>query len=676
MEASQKAGGDESIVVTGYRFLSEDTSGTTNLPLPIEEVPQSISLVNNDFVKAADLKTTGEIAQYTPGAIFAGDQNSYGSLVKLRGFNSGYAIDGLPVGDSLMEPDVATLSRFELVKGPSSVVYGASRPGGLVNLVSKKASANTPSYVSALGGSWDRWRVEGQLAGSLNASDTVRAIAVGAHEESDSFIHFIKQKKSVVYGGLDFDVASNISAFVRASYQKLNRTPFEGVLTFADGTLPAGVGRSFFLGNGDGSVTIKTARVNAGLSWQASSALSVDLMANYQRVNREGGNSYVYGLQANGDMQARTERFLGWPTEDVNIGASSVLKLDDVGLSDSFISASVRYQSYRETYRGRYTDGQVNLFDGEDAISRYFGSLDGSAPGALTYRDQKLRYLTASTQANVKIAGTLTVLGGLSYSKPTVETRFVEGGAWRAFNPGGQVSLRGGLTVEPVKGLNIYGSYSESFQPQDRTDINDSVLPPLTGKQYELGAKYVSPDRRLLLTAAVFDLRQSNQQVFDQRGADGFDRFRALGEVRHRGLELEATGQIIDQWQIKAGLALLDPKIKKDADPTLIGQTRLYLPKKTASLYTSYDLTDGITLGGGFRHVGSERTSYNGATRPLASYTLADGSVSYKFDDWLLQLNVKNIFDETYYTVGYETLFYGIRPGEPRSFSISLRKDF
>src|SRR5580700_9263028 len=88
----------QEVVVTGrYEFLSADTSGTTNLPLPIEKVPQSISLVSGDFIKAANLKTLGDIAEYTPGAINIGDQANYASVIELRGFSAGRAVDGVNV---------------------------------------------------------------------------------------------------------------------------------------------------------------------------------------------------------------------------------------------------------------------------------------------------------------------------------------------------------------------------------------------------------------------------------------------------------------------------------------------------------------------------------------------------------------------------------------------------
>ncbi|WP_037406833.1 TonB-dependent receptor, partial [Shinella sp. DD12] len=169
---------------------------------------------------------------------------------------------------------------------------------------------------------------------------------------------------------------------------------------------------------------------------------------------------------------------------------------------------------------------------------------------------------------------------------------------------------------------------------------NRDVLPPVRGRQYELGAKYLV-NRRLLLTASLFDIRESNVAVYDTM-VDGEALYRSA-DVRHRGLELEATGQITDRWQLKGGLALLDPKVTNDPEhPVNNGETRPWLPRTTASLYTSYDFVGSITLGGGMRYVGSVKT-YDRSSSPtpaIAAYTLFDASIGYTHDRWRLQLNL------------------------------------
>ena len=669
------------VVVTGYRFLDEDTSGITNLPLPIEKVPQSISLVNNDFVKAADLKNMGEVAQYTPGALFASYSPSYGNQFWLRGFSAGFAIDGLLVGDQITDPDAAILERYEVVKGPASVVYGAQSPGGVVNLVSKRAAADTPSYLYALGGSWGRWRIEGQAAGALNDSGTVRGIGLGAHEEGGSFVDFVKLNKSVAYGGLDFDVANNLSGYVRASYQRTEDTPFNGIPTFPDGTLVP-VDRSFFVGGSRYGALAQAPRVNAGLAWQLSDLWSFDLKSVYQYTTHGGNNVYPYDfIGFNGTFPIGGENFDDWHVEDYTVAASALRKLDDLGLTDSSVSANVRYQHYRYYIFERGMSGATgtpNIFSGDQQVSDVFNSLTPStASGASYQQDQRMNYLTASIQGVVKVASPLTLVGGIAYSKPMIDSQ-VNSAPFENFDPGAQTNYRAALIFEAAKGLNFYASYSESFLPNLRVDTSFNVLPPLKGEQYEVGAKYM-PTGRLLLTAAVFDIRESNIPVFDtQIGIESLYKAQA---VRHRGLELEATGQIAERWQVKAGVALLDPKVTEDPkNPVNDGETRPWLPKTTANVYTDYEFRNGISVGGGARYVGSVKTYDNSSspTPDISSYTVFDAAIGYSIDRWRVQLNLKNLFDEHYYvsTPIFQALWAGLYPGEPRSVALSARMDF
>lgn len=679
--------GLEEVVVSGYRFLDADTSGITNLPLPIDKVPQSISIVNNDFVNSADLKDLSEIAQYTTGAMWGSYNPSDGSEFWLRGFSANYAIDGLTVGYQIPEPDAAILKRYEVVKGPASVVYGAQSPGGIVNLVSKNASPDMPSYLEALGGSFGRYRIEGQIAGKLNASGTVRGIGVAAYEDQGSFIDFVKKNRAVIYGGLDFDFTTALTGYVRASYQRTENTPFNGIPTFADGSL-ANVPRSFFIGGSNLDNVGYTTRFDAGLSWQPSELWSLDLKGLYHHLKHDGGNVYNYDLIANdGSFPYGGEKFLDWHIDDYSLAASATRKLDDVGLKDSSISASIRYQHYE------YNDYELtggggapnpNIFNGDAAVSDIFNAF---TPTNAYQQDQRMNYLTASLQTVIKLANPLTFVGGIAYSQPKIDQQLYFG-AFKNFDPGNQVNYRGALVFEPADGLNFYASYSESFQPNLRIDKDYTVLPPLSGKQYEVGAKY-RPNEGILLTAALFDIRENNIPVFDFADVNGESLYRAE-DVRHRGIELDATGYITKNWQVRGGLAWLDPTVRNDPNhPVNNGETRPWLPRFTANLYTLYAVSEQLSVGGGARLVGAVKTYDNSTTsfptadgkpalKEIASYTVFDAAVNYSLGRWHLQMNLKNIFDEHYYVSSpiWQSLAAGLYPGEPRSIALSVRKEF
>ncbi len=354
------------------------------------------------------------------------------------------------------------------------------------------------------------------------------------------------------------------------------------------------------------------------------------------------------------------------------VGAFTNYKLDDLGLEDSFLAASLIYTSSGRTQRTLFptinglTTVPTNLLIGNDALVALIDSevFPGINPSV---NQQQLYYRIASAQAVIEIIDSVSLLAGASVSDPTVKNKTVVNGPWMYYNPGSQTSYRAALMYEPVSDLNLYVSYSQSFQPNFRTDRDDKVLPPVIGAEYELGGKYTALDRRLLLTASLFQLDQKNTAVLTTFiGSDGFARYAAVGEVRHRGVELEATGQLTDRWQVQASITRLDAEITKDSLAANIGQTRPWIPKSTASAFTSYSFPRGFFIAGGVRHVDSIKTSTLGTTRPLPSYTLVDGSVGLDLDTWRFQLNLKNAFDKTYYVNSSQSITGGTLFGEPR----------
>lgn len=688
-QTEQTPGTLQEVVVTGrYEFLSADTSGTTNLPLPIELVPQSISLVSNDFITAADLKTLGQIAEYTPGAINVGTPENEGTAIELRGFTPGRSVDGINLLQSygFFEPDYAIYDRLEVVKGPSSVVYGVSSPGGDINYVTKSATAQTPDYASLQTGSWRNFRFEGQIAGALDADGHVRAIGIAVQDQGDSFLNEIYHRKTSLYGGINMDFSDAISGYLHGGYERLERPTFDGIPTEPDGTA-APLPRSFCICAESIALTNSVYHLESALTWHTTNMLDLSVKGNYERDTQTGSEDYSYGLAQNGDINIAVSTFEPVRDNNYGLGVSAVYKLDDVGLKKSFLSLSGLYQSSQQGGSFPATYGTTSIFLGQAAVSQALISLLATPLAPYTQVTDALTR-TVSAQAVVHIVDPLSVLVGASYSKPH-ETEMTNG-VTQDFDITGQVSYRGGIEYEfGATGTNIYFSYSQSFNPQSFLAPSGAVLPPLTGDQYELGIKQRAADGRLLLTAAAYQITERNVAEFaEQIGPTEY--FQSAGQVRHRGFELQALGRITSNWQVNAGYAYLDPKVTEDINPAVAGQTELFLPKQTFSLYTTYSFQlgrlRGLTVGGGARYVSNQRTSYESSvanaeagltpTRNLPGYGLVDATIGYAFGKWLLQLNGHNVFDRRYFLNNYQTLFYGNAPGDPANLAIMIRRSF
>ena len=680
----------QEVVVTGqYEFLNVDTSGTTNLPLPIEKVPQSISLVSEDFIKAANLQNIGDIADYVPGAFYEGPSGGFSSAISLRGFTPIKAYDGLNIGASFLpafEPDYSIFDRVEIVKGPSSVVYGVSSAGGLVNYVTKSATPQTRDYLSAQVGSWENYRVEGQVAGSLDSSGSVRAIGVAAYDQGNSFISVQHHKMLSLYGGINVDFSNSLTGYLHAGYMHWERTASDGLSTYPDGRYPyPDVSRGFFVGATNDNLTTPDYLAEMGLTWHASDMLDFNLKGNYVRDVTSGNDPFSYGLQFNGDLSVNRQQITREANQDWGIALSSTYKFDALGLKDSFVSLAAMYQNSEFTYIFSgylFPNGQTvvtgNIFDGEAALTRLFDSATVLGP-VENDESEFLKTLTLSMQSVLHVVDSVSVLVGASYSKPNVVVSNF--GVSQDFTPHAQISYRAGVTYEFSKGTNAYLSYSESFLPQTFLTPNFTVLPPLIGKQYEGGVKYRSPNGHLLLTGALFQIKEQNQPEFAELiGPVSY--YNAAGEVTHKGFELEALGQVSPQWQIHLGYAYLDAKITTNlSDPSSVGQSEPFVPEQTASLFTTYTVgagtLRGLTVGGGFRYVGPQPSNIpNNLTLPIPSYSLLDATVAYPINSWNVQLNVRNILNKFYFYNDYQTLAFSNLVGPPFSVTLTLRRNF
>jgi TonB-dependent siderophore receptor len=680
----------QEITVTGhYEFLSADTSGTTNLPLPIEKVPQSISLVGEDFIKAADLKTIGDIADYVPGLFNNGPRGGFESLVTLRGFTPIRSIDGINIGAAgapAWEPDYAIFDRVEVVKGPSSVVYGVSSAGGLINYVTKSATPQTTDYVTAQIGSWNSYRVEGQVAGSLDSSGRVRAIGVAVYDQGDSYVDVLNHKKTSLYGGINADLNSSVTVYLHGGHEEWVRTASDGLSTYPDGVYPQTVSRSFFLGSESDNFTTIANHGEAGLKWQATDMLDFNLKANYAKTDTSGIDPFSYGLQNNGDLTLNKQDINFRDTRDYGVSLSSIYKFDELGLKNSFVSVGALYQNseYRYEFSGfNQPNGDSsatgNIFQGEAALTSIFNSF--TVPGSVEYDEAEyLKTLTISTQSVLQVVDSVAVLLGASYSKPEVISSTF--GVGENFSPTPQISYRGGVTYEFEPGTTAYLSYSQSFLPQLDLTVNNKVLPPLIGEQYEGGVKYRSPNGRLLLTGSLFQITEQNQAEFAEL-IGPVEYFTAAGEVKHRGAELEALGQISTQWQINLSYAYLHPEIiKNPAEPATVGQIEPFIPEQTASLFSTYTLSPKIlggvvTLGGGVRYVGPQRTNIpNNSTVDIPGYGLVDATAAYAINQWSVQLNARNIFSKFYYYNDYSTLSFSNLVGPPAGVTLTVRRNF
>ena len=217
-------------------------------------------------------------------------------------------------------------------------------------------------------------------------------------------------------------------------------------------------------------------------------------------------------------------------------------------------------------------------------------------------------------------------------------------------------SYRAGLLYRFDNGIAPYVSYSTSFEPVIGADVSDRPFDPTEAEQWEVGVKYEPAFMKALLTVSAFQIRQENVLSPDSNPVFNVQ----LGEVRSRGLEFEARGNVTANLEVIAALTLLDTEVTKSTVAANIGKRPQAVPAYHGSVWANYAVDagalDGLTLGAGVRVVGS---SYADDTNSFKADGFALVDVGLRYDLARLSpslqgtqvtLNATNLFDKTYYT--------------------------
>jgi len=244
-----------------------------------------------------------------------------------------------------------------------------------------------------------------------------------------------------------------------------------------------------------------------------------------------------------------------------------------------------------------------------------------------------------------------------------------------------------GLVYKPAANGSIYVSYATSSNPAGENvgqgggadgvagsgQFNNATsrLTPEKSRSIELGTKWDVLDERLSLTGAIFETRKT-----DARSTDPVTRLTTLdGNNRVRGLELGVSGSITPRWDVWAGYTFLDAKTTKYLNGTtdLSGKRMKFIPRQSASFWTTYKVMPQLTVGGGVTVMGMRYVN-DANTYELPSYQRYDLMAKYEINrNFALQLNVNNLTDTRLYDASHVGIFYNVGPGRSYMLTASYR---
>lgn len=657
------------------RYRADDTVAP-RMPTSVHDTPQSIDVIPRALIEERGAVSLREALRNVTGiSLAAGEGGLSGDNLTLRGFSASndFYIDGIRDAANYTR-DPFNVESIEVLKGPSSILFGRGSTGGVINQTTKQPQNRTfgeitGSVMAPIGGrvTADYNMAIDQVAVRLNAMGFSQNVADRNHVRNERF----GVAPSITWGlGGDTQLTLNYL------HQEEDNIPDFGV-PYVLGR-PAPVARKTFYGLNNVDRERYTTDVITGIIQhrftEGVTLRNVTRYGSYQR-----------------DIDATAPRLVGTVTPatllanvrvnrqaQLREGVSSILEnqtelrvVANTGPLHHAIVAGVEFGHETAQLR-RYT------------ATRPTASLltpDYNQGDATGYRDR--RSLTSDTLAKanraavyavdqIRIGEYFELLGGLRFDsfESDYNNRFVTGQAYNRTD--NMVSWRGALVFKPVRSVRTYIAAGTSFNPSVESlalTVANANLSPERNRSIEVGASW-DVTQTFVLRGAVFNIEKTNARTVDPTNAT----LNVLdGVQRVNGFELSASGAILPEWNVIAGYTYLDSKITKSNNPAEVGRELLNTAPHTATLWTTYDLPRGITIGGGASYVDG-RYGNNTNTVRVPAYVRYDATIAWNFAEGLTaRLNALNLTDKYF----YEGVYAGnATPGAGRTVIASLTTRF
>lgn len=650
------------------------TSTGSKIDTPILEIPQTVNVITRDQLDIQRPDTVMQAVAYTPGV----SSNYIGpasmgedSYILVRGWQAGRYLDGLKTGGNITGTysgiDPYLLDSIQVLKGPSSTLYGQGSPGGLVDLSSKMPTRTPVREVQFQTGSFGRIQGAFDLGGTIDEDGQFLYRLTGlARTGGTQFGHDTKDEKIAIAPAFSWVPTDDTKLTVLAKYQyNPNMTGYQ-FLPALGTVLPNPNGPiSNRLWGGDPTQDdswLEQAQIGYRFEHRFNEVWQVRQNVRYESIRSNHLFAYTWGLDASDPSMRVANRNTTGRQSDYNRFNvdNQALAAFATGALDHRLVFGLDYQWYAvDQSGGAGTASPLNLY--------YPIYLGANAPVQTVSSDQTLWQAGLYAEDQIKLGGWVLTLGGrYDWSGSTTTNLMVVPNATTT-QADEAFSGRAGLSYQFTNGLAPYVSYSTSFEPQAGTTYESTPFQPTTGEQIEAGVKFKPAGINALIQASVFQITQQNVLTEDPLHV-GYSV--QTGEIRSRGFEIEAKASLTDGLDLILGYAYLDAQVTKDNNPDYIGRVPVNTPQHTASAWIDYTFQsgpmDGLMLGAGLRYVGETYGTYDnvwtwgvnqfsGLPAIVPAYTLVDAAIRYDFSKkypnlkgLMLSVNATNLFDEAY----------------------------
>jgi len=648
-------------------YVPTVTAAATKTSTPIIETPQSISIVTRQQLQEQAPQTVGQALRYTPG-VFAegyGGGSQFDAYTMVRGFQADFFLDGMRLPNGSTSSGWASavtepygLERMEVLKGPSSGLYGETVPGGLINMVSKRPTEIPFGEVQFQTGSFDRKQVGIDVGGPIDKDKQFLYRLTAMLRDSGTQVDFMENNRGYVAPAFTWRPSANTTWTFLANYQKdwggktgFNYVPTSGTLVAnPNGQIPYNryLGDPFF-----DQFTRQQAGVGYLFEHSLNNAVTLrqnlrffEAAANLRALNRSGElladnqtlRRAAFGIDTGArvlsiDNSAEFKFATGAFTHDAlvgfdyrrennhyNVGFAPPVVVPAINVFNPVYGVAIPDPGYWNANRIAVTDYQVGTYvQDQIKLDRWVFTLGG-------------RYDQAKAD---------------SVDRTKNNQGVQDDNAWTG---------RVGLNYLFDNGAAPYVSYATSFRPTFGFDAQGRVYKPTTGDQIEGGIKYQPANSRTLVTLAAFEINQQNRLTNDVANP-GFT-IQTAG-ARIRGFEAEARSEVLQGLNVIASYTYLDNHVTESSIASDVGKRLAKVPNNQASLWAMYELQQGawrgFGFGGGVRYVGETFDVANTTRTP--DYMLFDARLQYDLGNlgpqWkgaTFSVNGFNLADKYYLT--------------------------
>lgn len=665
-------------------YRQNESSIGTRTNTPIEEIPQSVQVLTQELINDQAARQITDLYRSISGV------NSFSySTITFRGFRQDDIFyDGVR-GDpfnGFAVPQLFNIEQIQVLKGPSGAMFGSGQPGGVINYVTKKPTATAQRSIELGLGNYDYKRGSVEFSGPLTEDASQRYRLGYYYDNEKPFRYNTEQTNKILDLGYAFDLGSSSEIILqltdyRQDYQgaRLRGVPVDNNGNFVTEREWNHNEASDFQTL---EATVYQARINHDFSLNWHGDLTVRHYENTERQNYHEPRGLL-----NADLEPVTNpedavysqrqfRNQYRENEATSVTGNLIGELSMLGLEHTVLLGAESYTADNTFIGNNANPGEVPNLEIHNPV---YGLTSGPYSTALekaTPRITKTQRDGFYLQDQIAFNDKANILLGLRYDQ------FDDDSGSAEFDDS-DITYRIGGTYEFADWVRAYALYGTGFLPQSAGDQESEIGGPFEPEQsdiVELGARWSLINDNIRVSTAVYEINRENiLQATGDITEDGRNVLGNVGKVRSRGFEIDVLGDITEQWVLNANYAYNDARVVETVPGqgirNAVGDQFANAPRHQMGIWTRYDLPSlNSSISGGMDYV-SEQISFSSPAQQVKPYTVFDVSWQTEFDQWLVQVNIKNLFDKEYASSGFLTRT-GHFPGEPRRIYASVKYRF